>query len=231
MSLSAYHDLIASKPFLVKPSVIYGLVDPRTNQIRYIGKTNQPLNSRLSAHLRDMSSCHRVHWLNELATLGLRPAIVVLEQVEGAWPWQESERYWIAQAKADGWPLTNNTSGGDGVADLPAATRQRISSVWIGRKHSAETKRKIGASSAERRHSPERRARMSAKMAGRVISWTDKISAANRKLSAEQVAEIQSRLATGELSKALAAEFGVHKDTIKIVKRGDYLKFGQGRPQ
>jgi len=102
-----------------KRAFIYGLVDPRTNEIRYIGKTQQSPSTRLRAHMLDRSNCHRVHWLRELAALGLEPDIVLLEAIEGAWPWQESERYWIAKYRNEGARLLNLTDGGEGLAGLP----------------------------------------------------------------------------------------------------------------
>ena len=76
--------------------------------------------------MNDKSKCHRANWLQSLKSKGLKPDIVILEEINGKWPWQESERYWIARAKKLGWPLTNNTSGGDGVPDLPEETRKKI---------------------------------------------------------------------------------------------------------
>lgn len=205
-----------------KRAFIYGLVDPRTNEVRYIGKTQQSPNIRLRAHMLDRSNCHRVHWLRELAALGLEPDIVLLEAIEGAWPWQESERYWIAHGRKVGWRLTNNTSGGDGVSDLPPESRERIRQAWIGRKHSAETRRKIGVASTQRKHSDEWRSLMRAKMSGRVIGWSTKISEANRKLDAKAISEIQRRLSCGEKVCVLAADFGVHRTTLSKVKAGTY---------
>lgn len=36
-----------------KDTTIYGLVDPRDNMIRYVGKTNQELIKRYRAHISD----------------------------------------------------------------------------------------------------------------------------------------------------------------------------------
>ena len=58
-----------------KPSKIYILVDPRTDEIRYVGKTNQRLEWRISAHMQSKEPCHRTHWLNELKALGLGRAL------------------------------------------------------------------------------------------------------------------------------------------------------------
>jgi hypothetical protein len=40
--------------FMKNPIYIYGLVDPRTDKIRYVGKSNNP-ERRLYAHIKDVA--------------------------------------------------------------------------------------------------------------------------------------------------------------------------------
>lgn len=207
----------------VRPVFIYGLVDPLTDEIRYIGKTVRP-KERLQNHMNEKSNCHRSHWLQSLKAQGLRPSMVLIEEVCGAWPWQESERHWIAYGRRHGWPLTNNTSGGDGVPDLPIETRRKMASTWLGRKHSDETKAKIGASSSFRCASELTRKKMSNAHSGREITWAEKIGEANRKFDAEAVLVIRDRLASGEKVVSLALEYGVHRGTITKIKKGIYMQ-------
>ncbi len=56
---------------------IYVLIDPRTNEIRYVGKTSQPLSGRLSSHRFDAknSTSHRARWIAKLIRLGYNPLI------------------------------------------------------------------------------------------------------------------------------------------------------------
>src|SRR5712664_3480140 len=70
-----------------KPTFIYGLVDPRTFEVRYIGKTHQSLNARLRAHMLDTGNCHRVHWMQQLAALNLVPDIIIFEMDDQGWNW------------------------------------------------------------------------------------------------------------------------------------------------
>lgn len=204
-----------------KPKHIYALVDPETEQVRYIGKSIRP-EQRLQNHMNEVSNCHRSHWLQSLKRRGLMPQMLILETVEGAWPWQESERFWIKRGLQLGWPLTNNTSGGDGVSGLPPEARERMRQTWLGRKHKPETLLKLSATSKGRRKTPEQKEHMRQLMAGRVITWADKLSAAVRKLSDEQVSEIQQKLAAGARVVDLAAEYKVDRTTISKIKKGTY---------
>lgn len=206
-----------------KTVYIYALVDPRTGLIRYIGKTIQSAAARLMAHLQDRGRCHRVNWIAELSRLGLKPEIRLIERLEGSIPWQEAERHWIAYGRKNGWPLTNNTSGGDGVSDLPPETRARMRLTWLGRKHSEETKQRLSVARRGRITKPETRIKQREAMTGRKILWIDKISEANRKLTTAQTEEITTRLAAGERVTDLACEFGVHRTTLSKIKTGKYF--------
>lgn len=205
-------------------TTIYFLIDPRTDEIRYVGKTIQDLKTRLQAHMRDTYKCHRVHWLNELKREGLLPRILVVEDIRGAWPWQESERFWIKWAKANGARLTNNTSGGDGVNDLPPETRQRMRQAMLGRKLTPEQIEKMRAKRIGSKASEETKKRMSLAQKGRKILWTDKIALSLRKITPEMAEIIKQRVANGERVKDLAVEFGVHRTTISKINTGTYFE-------
>lgn len=206
-----------------QPVYIYGLVDPETGEIRYIGKSIRPAE-RLQNHMNELSNCHRSHWLQSLKAPGLRADMVILERIDGEWPWQHSERHWIAYGRANGWPLTNNTDGGDGVPGLSGPSKERMASTWKGRKHKPESIEKMLATKKERphSHSAETRARMSVAHAGRDITWGDKLSVALRRLTEEQVEEIKLRFSAGERTTDLAKEYGVHRTTMSKIKMGTY---------
>ena len=200
---------------------IYALADPRTGRVRYIGKSINP-SQRLSNHMNDKSNCHRSHWIQELKLLGLRPELILLESFNGPWPWQYVEQWWIKTLRAKGYDLVNNTSGGDGVVGLPPETRAKMRATWLGRKHSESTKKKISEYRKAWRASDTTRAAMSAAHKGREILWIDKIAAKLRKFTAQQVREIEDRLAFGETGIRLAREFGCSRLTITKIKMGRY---------
>jgi GIY-YIG catalytic domain-containing protein len=203
------------------PVYIYALLDPDTQEVRYIGKSIRPAE-RYVNHLNEHSNTHRCHWIQSLRKRGLEPDCCILERIEGAWPWQEAERYYIAHYRRMGCKLVNGTSGGDGVEGLSDESADRRNATWIGRRHRPETLAKLSQASKGRKHSAEFRARRSAMFKGRKITWTGKIAEANRKLTDEDCARIRERLAAGEKNRTLAAEYGVHRTTISKVKMGKY---------
>lgn len=91
---------------------IYGLVDPRDNQVRYVGKANNP-GERLKQHLTDTTNPQKKDWIQELDSLSIAPAIVVLDEVVDG-TWLEREQYWIAKKKDEGCCLLNSAPGGAG---------------------------------------------------------------------------------------------------------------------
>lgn len=90
--------------------LIYGLVDPRTNEIRYVGKTTQTLNKRLSQHLcsNKKHNPHKFNWINQLKTLNLKPTIILIESCNDK-NWVEREKHYILTIEN----LTNITQGGE----------------------------------------------------------------------------------------------------------------------
>lgn len=93
---------------------IYILIDPTTNEIRYVGKSNNPKN-RLKNHLNFSKSdqTHKRNWLSKLKKQGLKPIIEIIDTVPIN-NWQFWETFWISLIKTWGFNLINYTEGGDG---------------------------------------------------------------------------------------------------------------------
>jgi predicted GIY-YIG superfamily endonuclease len=201
---------------------IYFLLDPETRLVRYVGKTEN-LKARYQSHLKEKSNCHRSHWIQALARRGLKPVMQIVECIDGEHAWQESERHWIAYGKRNGWPLTNNTNGGDGVPGLPEETKARIRAASLGRKYPLEIRMEFGKAMRGKHHTEETKAKMRAVHAGRKITWIAKIAERLRKLTPEQAADVKRRLDAGERVKDIAAELGMHRTSISKVKMGTYF--------
>ena len=178
---------------------IYGLYDPRTNALRYIGKTIDS-KIRLMAHLCETTNTHKNHWLRGLKKLSLKPEMRILETIENSDDndWQERERWWISAAFASGDPLTNLDAGGRSGLLKCEETRAKMSAAATGRVMSRESVEKMKAAKLAnfteevrermrlaqlgKRRTPEQRAAHSIALQGRRVSEETKrkIGAANK---------------------------------------------------
>lgn len=93
---------------------IYALIDPNTNQVRYVGKSDNP-EKRLSRHLGffEPKSTHKQNWLKSLMENHQEPILKILEEVDQP-VWKDAERKWIKFYKDQGVVLTNTAEGGIG---------------------------------------------------------------------------------------------------------------------
>lgn len=170
----------------MKSGVIYALVDPLSGRVRYVGWTVN-LTVRIRDHLKPsrlLGRQRRDRWLNRLVLQGLRPNVVVLEEV--AADWAAAERRWIKHYRDAGMDLTNHTDGGEGAlgrrhtASAKAAMSlkrkgrkpsklsiQRTIELRTGKKRSAESVEKGRQKSKGQKRTLEQRARISAAARGR----------------------------------------------------------------
>lgn len=95
--------------------VIYALVDPETQQIRYVGRTGNSTD-RYKAHLRQGK-------VPDLSDRGLKPTMTILKTVEMAPLVVEWERRYICHGIQQGWPLLNiETTDAGFVARIQATS-------------------------------------------------------------------------------------------------------------
>ena len=92
---------------------IYKLIEPNTEEIRYIGITFTTLKKRLGGHMNDKSNNHKCNWINKLKKNNTKPIIELIEEGENTFEYTSNrEIYWIAYYKEKGANLTNSTTGG-----------------------------------------------------------------------------------------------------------------------
>lgn len=135
---------------------IYTLTDPDTNEVRYVGKSNN-IKARYSKHCSvSDKKTHKANWINKLLRENKKPILEILDIVPIE-DWVFWEMYWISQMKTWGFNLTNNTIGGDGSTfgnktsfkkgqspwnkGIPASddVKERLRTYNIGKKQSLET--------------------------------------------------------------------------------------------
>lgn len=104
----------------MKTTFIYTLSDPRTGEVRYLGKSDNPF-ARFKKHLirAKISDTHKNCWILGLRGLGLIPHMELLDEVPDS-EWQFWEQEYIRVFQAIGIRLVNGTDGGDGGATTRA---------------------------------------------------------------------------------------------------------------
>lgn len=201
---------------------IYGLVDPVTDDVRYVGKSVDPL-SRFAQHLRDQTATRRGRWIRSLLAQDLRPGLMLLEVVTG--DWQVAERQWIAAYRAAGGDITNHTDGGDGISGLDAEARARLSAIMTQRLADPEVRARI--------FTPERAAAISRALTGRpkTAAHVAKLSQnqPGRTLTEEHRAKISAALIGNQYALGLR-----HSDATKArlaeASRGNHYSLGRVLP-
>lgn len=147
---------------------IYGLFDPRTQELRYVGKTVNLLQ-RLDQHLHPKGSdtSHRACWVRSLKKLGLRFSHRVLDEVEGLGSSEESDL--IQLLRHEGVDLVNLTEGGEGAPGFKHrdSSREAMSKARKGKPKPPEWAAAIGRAHVGMKRSPEARANMSAAQRGK----------------------------------------------------------------
>lgn len=136
---------------------VYGLEDPRTNALRYVGYTGD-VRYRLFQHTKPSKNrghCHRANWLRELRGLGLCPDLLLIATRKTRAEAQQAERDAITRFRSEGCDLVNGTPGGDGGPTM------------LGRKLTPEQCAKIGAAHRGLKRSPETCKRISIASLGR----------------------------------------------------------------
>lgn len=110
---------------------IYVLIDPKSNQIRYVGKTTN-IKRRLRRHIgeRFLHDSHKDRWIRKIVDSNVLPEIEIIDEVDKS-NWGYWEKFYISYFKSIGCLLTNGTIGGD----EPPSTK--------GRKHTVESRLKM----------------------------------------------------------------------------------------
>lgn len=225
---------------------IYKLLDPRDSSVRYVGKTVNKLNIRLSQHCSNANFgiSHRDNWILLLRRLGLRPIIELVEEANEA-NWEEREIFWIRRFKDLGCDLVNTTEGGDHGGNPRAAecarkmwanpiyrakhsgenhhmkrpeNRLKNKLAHLGFKHTEEAKQKI--SNAGKGHPAYPKQVEFARINGKKpkpLETRLKLAKTKSKISAEDCDKIRNERALGFKLEELALKYHISIATVSRV--------------
>lgn len=215
---------------------IYCLIDPLTEQIRYVGWAFD-VPRRLLAHMNraKQERTHKANWLNGLAAQGLRPIAKVLEQ--GTESWAEAEVRWIATYREQGHPLTNLTTGGEGCVGLVPSleAREKMAVAKRGKKRTPEAIKKCADANRGKKRTPEVAARMAAARVNRAHTPETKAKIAATVTGFRHTPEAKAKIAAAgqgrfvsEETKAKIREKHLGK-TLSVEHRRKLSEAKQGR--
>lgn len=150
---------------------IYCLSDPRTGEIRYVGKAVDT-RKRLKSHLTEKPHTRKGNWVKSMIRDGVKPELEILETIFDSddFDWQESERWWIAYLRFIGCRLTNMETGGIGGRKRDREATEKMRASLTGRKRSPEAVAKTAATNTGSKRSEETRAKMRASGQSKIIS-------------------------------------------------------------
>lgn len=98
-------------------NIVYGLIDPITDHLKYIGKSEQGTN-RYKEHLKSSSlkiDCRKNYWLRNILGKGLKPELIILETCTNPEELFEAEEFWYQYFLGLGCDLVNSTDCGKGT--------------------------------------------------------------------------------------------------------------------
>lgn len=137
-------------------NLVYGLRDPATGHLRYIGKSTSGL-TRPRQHLNicclNREKSYKANWIRSLIRIGLLPEIVVIQSSVDSSILSDCERFWIVYFRGMGCPLTNLTDGGDGPFGRLVSEHERSlkSRMFRGRTPALSTRLAVVKANAERK--------------------------------------------------------------------------------
>lgn len=129
-----YNDFIKKLEKPISSCFVYGLCDPDTNELRYIGITIQGFH-RIREHFYKSEKKSRLsgllspsqHWINNLKTKNKIFNVVYLEYFNNEANLDDAERFYIEYFKSIGSNLLNVELGGKKQNGLTIEERKRIS--------------------------------------------------------------------------------------------------------
>ena len=204
-------------------NVIYGLIDPNTNELRYIGYScNVAKRYRAHHYISNLKSkTYKNNWIKSLIKIGQKPELIILEIYKTPEELPRAEIEMIEYYKFIGCNLTNWHSGGNGwtkgqkhteetrkkLSEIHTgkkaseATRQKLSALRLGKKglfnHSLESKMMISKANKGRKRSEECNLRNSLTHKGKILS-----EGARHKMSEAHKGMKHSDKAKKKISKA-----------------------------
>lgn len=145
---------------------IYKLIDPTSNEIRYIGLTFNTLKQRLKSHLSENSKTHKCFWIKKLKQKNLKPIIDIIEENISSYDDACLREIYYIEFYGKTCDLTNSASGGNKNKKMSPETCKKMSDAQIARFKIHKrvllesTKKKLSKSTKLRMKDPKEREKL-----------------------------------------------------------------------
>lgn len=225
--------------------IVYGLCDPETKELRYIGFTVDTLTKRLNRHMNSKEKNHRTNWLNSIVRGGKKPEIFKIAETDLE-NYQEDEIFYIEYFKSIGCNLVNATKGGEGWLGMKHRDKAKDKDSLAHRKLNDKEVRDIFEKYKEGFYTQEELAeeyKVKRATILRIINRNNKyryikqnkylqdahIDKSNRptgkkKLTKQDVLSIREKIGEGFSNKDLAKPYAIDPATISNIRCGKYYK-------
>jgi len=104
-------------------SKIFGILNSKTEEIRYIGVTKNSLRRRLYEHQIEPTKTKKSCWLLSMKRIGVKPVAILLESGLSRSNAFQKEKQYISLFKSFGANLVNLTVGGDSPPNMSGIKR------------------------------------------------------------------------------------------------------------
>jgi len=226
--------------FIIMEHLIYILIDPKTNKVRYVGQTTKKLQQRLSAHINKArntpnKTTHKNTWIKSLIKENLKPIIQLIDIVSDD-EWKEKEKYYIKKYRESGDELLNLSEGGDS-GSMPGGRRvwesQDDYDNWrnkisesLKKRIITEEERKLMAERCRNTHlgrerNDDTKKKLSDTKLGEKNPMFGKIHSEERK---KQISEFHKGKKLSEETKKKIGDTKIKKPVVQKDKNGDIIK-------
>jgi group I intron endonuclease len=220
--------------------LIYILIDPKTNLVRYVGQTTKKLENRLYSHISKAKNSpnkttHKNTWIKSLVNENLKPIIQLIDVVSEE-TWKEKEKHYIRQYKESGANLLNLSEGGDS-GSLPGGKRVWSSVVeydkWrtkiseaLKKRHISDDERKLMSERCRNIHlgkkrSDETRKKISSSMMGDNNPMFGKKHSEERK---KEISEFHKGKKLSDNTRKKISDSKIKKPVVQKNKNGEIVK-------
>lgn len=224
----------------MKTTFIYELIDPRTNDPYYIGKSNNPkvrLNTHIKRAQNNLSYVYKENWIRSLLKEGLKPIMNIIDEVSFE-EWEFWEKYYISLYKSFGFNLTNTTEGGEGgnsknqskdTIKKRIETRKNNNKPWISEEQKEKIRVKMmgNKNMLGKYHSLESKIKMSIKHKENITSeFKEKMRIINlgnknrkgKKCSEETKNKLRKKILQLTLNGEIISEFESYTEAMNTTK-------------